>query len=269
MSAIATAETVLLRPNHIVIATPDRDKTAADWEKYLGAKPRNFGEGSVLRMKRCQIDVGESYFAICEPQDEQSIFYPFVQKRGEAIYAMSFDVADFDNVIARMNEAGTRFSGDADTAWIHPKHTHGVNLGLHRESEHTPTEESRFKQFQFVVIAVNDRDAAAKDWETFIGVKGKKFLDLEDQGMRRMQFDVANGMWLALVEPLGEHSYQRKFLAEHPEGTYMISVKVDDPKETAKEMKSRGAEIIGDLDGDGPFYVHPRTTHGVLLGLSA
>ena len=77
-----------------------------------------------------------------------------------------------------------------------------------------------------------------------------------------------SGMWLALVEPLGEHSYQRKFLAEHPEGVYMISVKVDDPKATAKDMQARGAQIVGHPDGDGPLYVHPKTTHGLLLGLS-
>jgi 4-hydroxyphenylpyruvate dioxygenase-like putative hemolysin len=268
MTATATTETVLLRPNHVVIAVHDRDSAAAEWEQKLGGKPRNFGEGSPLRMKRCQIDVGDSYFAICQPQDEQSVFWNFLKKRGEGIFAMSFDIEDFDGVVARMKEAGTQFTGDEHSVWIHPKHTHGVNLGLHREAEHKPGEESRFKKFNFMVIAVKDRDAAAKDWEQSIGVKGKKYLDLPESGMRRMQFDVSNGMWLALVEPLGEHSYQRKFLAEHPEGTYMISVKVDDPKATAKDMQARGAEIVGDPDGDGQLYVHPRTTHGLLLGLS-
>jgi methylmalonyl-CoA/ethylmalonyl-CoA epimerase len=268
MSATATSETVLLRMNHVVLAVRDIDKAAADWERYLGAKPRNFGEGSPLRMKRCQIDVGDSYFALCEPMDEQSVFWKFTQERGEGIFAISFDIEDFDGVVDRMKAAGTRFSGDEHSVWIHPKHTHGVNLGLHPTGDHAPGEDSPFKAFNFVVIAVNDRDVAAKDWEASIGTKGKKFLDMPDQGMRRMQFDVSSGMWLALVEPLGEQSYQRKFLAENPEGVYMISVKVDDPKATAKDMQARGAEILGDPDGDGPLYVHPRTTHGLLLGLS-
>src|SRR5690242_18941050 len=129
MTTTATEKTVLLRPNHIVLATPERDKTAADWEKYLGVETRNFGEGSELRMKRCQIDVGASYSAVCEPMDDESEFWNFVQKLGEGIFAMSFDIADFDDLTARMKEAGTTFNGDADIAWVHPKHTHGVNFG--------------------------------------------------------------------------------------------------------------------------------------------
>jgi 4-hydroxyphenylpyruvate dioxygenase-like putative hemolysin len=88
--------------------------------------------------------------------------------------------------------------------------------------------------------------------------------------MRRSQFDVAGGaLWVAIVEPLGEHSYQRRFLAEHAEGIYMVAVAVEDPVAAARAMRDAGAEIVGELDGGGPVYVHPRTTHGVLLGLTA
>ena len=266
----ATSETVLTRLNHIVIVVNDIDRASADWEQQLGVTPRNFLESPAMNMKRVQFDVGDAYFALVEPLSEESVFHGFLSKRGEGIFAMSFDVEDYADVVSRMREAGTRFTGDetSDSVWIHPKHTHGVNLGLHAPGEHPATEPSLFKKFSYIVVAANSRDETAADWEHYIGVRPKKPLDMPEVGMRRVQFDVGGGeLWIAIVEPLGEHSYQRKFLAENPEGIYMVAVSVDDPAGTARAMKDRGAQIVGDLDGGGPLYVHPRTTHGLLLGL--
>lgn len=268
----ATTETVLTRLNHVVIVVNDIDKASADWEQRLGATPRKYQEASAMHMKRVQFDVGDAYFALVEPLSEESVFHGYLSKRGEGIFAMSFDVDDYAGVVSRMRDAGTRFTGDetTDSVWIHPKHTHGVNLGLHAPAEHAATEPDIFKRFSYIVVAANSRDETAADWEKFVGVKAKKPLDMPEVGMRRVQFDVAGGdLWVAIVEPLGEHSYQRKFLAENPEGIYMIAVAVDDPVATARAMKARGAEIVGDLDASGPLYVHPRTTHGVLLGLTS
>jgi methylmalonyl-CoA/ethylmalonyl-CoA epimerase len=269
--ATATTETVLTRLNHMVIAVKDIERATADWER-LGVTPRNYLESETMHMKRVQFDVGDAYFALVQPLDEQSVFHGFVAKRGEGLFAMSFDVDDYAGVVSRMRDAGTRFSGDetSDSVWIHPKHTHGVNLGLHAAAEHPATEPSLFRQVSHIVVAANSRDEAAADWERSIGVRGRKPLDMPEAGMRRVQFDVAGGdLWIAIVEPLGERSYQRKFLAEHSEGVYMVAVAVGDPAAAATAMHDRGAQIVGDLDGDGPFYVHPRTTHGLLLGLSA
>jgi catechol 2,3-dioxygenase-like lactoylglutathione lyase family enzyme len=266
----ATAEqTALTRLNHIVLVVEDIQKAAADWEKYLGIKGRNYGEGSPLRMKRMQFDVGDAYFALCEPMDEQSVFYNFLKKRGEGIFAISFDVEGYDGVVTRVRDEGGSINGDEHSSWVHPKNTHGVNLGLHPDGgEHPETEPTVFKAFNYIVIAVKDRDAAAADWERYLGVKGKKFLDMPEMGMRRMQFDVGNGdLWISLVEPLGENSYQRTFLENNPEGVYMIAVKVDDKRATARAMQERGATIIGDIDKDDQLFVHPKTTHGLLLGL--
>jgi catechol 2,3-dioxygenase-like lactoylglutathione lyase family enzyme len=264
-------ETVLTRLNHIVIVVSDIDRASADWER-LGLTPRNYLESDSMHMKRVQFDVGDAYFALVEPLDERSVFHGFMAKRGEGLFAMSFDVDDYRGVTGRMREAGTRFTGDedSDSVWIHPKHTHGVNLGLHAPGEHPPTEASLMRRVSYIVIAVNSRDEAAADWERSIGVRGRKALDMPEAGMRRVQFDVGGGeLWIAIVEPLGPHSYQRKFLAEHPEGVYMVAVSVGDPHSVAREMKERGAQIVGDPDGDGPVYVHPHTTHGLLLGLTA
>src|SRR5262249_42022367 len=75
----ATAqETALTGVNHVVIAVRSVKDAAAQWERLLGVEARNLFEGSALRMRRCQIDVGDAYFALCEPLDEQSVFHGFL-----------------------------------------------------------------------------------------------------------------------------------------------------------------------------------------------
>jgi catechol 2,3-dioxygenase-like lactoylglutathione lyase family enzyme len=241
--------TVLLRMSHVAVAVRDVERAASDWQKYLGATPRSVGPG------RSRIDVGDAFFELHE-------------RNGDGVFGLGFDVEDLDRVVAHLRAAGATFTEGERSVCVDPRHTHGVRLELRAADGHDPGAASRFEAFKYVVVAVHHRDAAARDWERFVGLEGSRYKDIPKLGMRRMQFDVRSGMWLALVEPLGEHSHQRRFLAEHPEGVYMVSVRVRDPAQTARELRSRGATIIGDLDGDGPLYVHPRTTHGVLLGLS-
>jgi 4-hydroxyphenylpyruvate dioxygenase-like putative hemolysin len=267
-----TRETALTGLNHVVIAVASVSDAARQWERVLGVEARNFSEGSALRMRRCQIDVGDAYFALCEPMDEQSVFHRFLQKRGEGVYAISFNADNYDAIVKRIQDEGGSVTVTGSSAWVHPKHTHGVNLGLHPNDglpHGTPTGPSIFKGFRFFVIAVQDRDEAAADWQRYIGLEPKEPRDVPEQGVRRLQFDVAGGdMWVALVEPLGEESLQRAFLAEHGEGTYAIGVRVDDLPATARDMQSRGATIHGDVDADETVYVDPRNTNGLLLGLT-
>jgi methylmalonyl-CoA/ethylmalonyl-CoA epimerase len=269
MSATAQ-ETTLTRVNHVVIAVESLQTAATDWERCLGVTGRNYFEGSPLRMKRLQFDVGDAYFALCQPIDEQSVFHNFLQTRGEGVYAIGFDVAGYADVIARIRDAGGSVSGGDRSAWVHPRHTHGLNLGLHPDgSEHPPTEPTIFKAFRHIVIAVHDRDRAARDWERYLGLAGKNYVDVTEQGMRSVQFDVGScDLDITLAEPLGEHSPLREFLQAHPEGVRSIAVKVDDVAGTARGMQERGAVILGDIANDPQIFVHPKTTHGLLLGLA-
>src|SRR5262245_59511339 len=100
MSA-AAQRTALTGVNHVVIAVQSVKDAAARWERLLGVEARNFFEGSPLRMRRCQIDVGDAYFGLCEPMDEQSVFHSFLEKRGEGVFAVSFNADDYDGIVQR------------------------------------------------------------------------------------------------------------------------------------------------------------------------
>jgi catechol 2,3-dioxygenase-like lactoylglutathione lyase family enzyme len=260
---------MLTRINHVVVVVDDLERAAADWERILGIPGRNRLEGTALRMRRLQFDVGDAYFALCEPLDEGSVFHSFLQKRGEGIYAVSFDVEGFDELVSRIREQGGSVTGDERSAWVHPRHTHGVNLGLHPVggADHLGTEPSPFKAFRSIVVAVHDGDAAADDWERYLGLEGGESVDLPAAGMRWLRFDVADGsLGLELAEPLGASSRVRDFLERDREGIYSISVAVGDVAAVVLGMQRRGVRLLGDIETDSMF-VEPAATHGVLLGL--
>lgn len=272
MSATAR-ESTLTGVNHVVIAVENVKEAAAEWERYLGVEARNFYEGSPLRMRRCQIDVGDAYFALCAPMDEQSVFHKFLQKRGEGVFAVSFDAGNYNGIVKRIRDEGGSVTGDENSAWVHPKHTHGVNLGLHPDDGRPhgmETAPSIFKSFRYFVVAVHDVGEAAVDWQRYLGLEPTKSEDLPEESVRRVQFDVAGGaMSISLVQPLGEEGAHREFLSERGEGIYMIAVDVDDLQGNARAMQERGATILGDVDNDSIVYVHPRNTNGLLLGLTS
>ena len=78
-------------------------------------------------------------------------------------------------------------------------------------------------------------------------------------------------MWgtrfIELAQPVADSSPVAKFVAERGEGLYLIAVQVDDRKAAVKVLREKGARIIGDESTDGQVFIHPKSTHGVLMQL--
>ena len=95
--------------------------------------------------------------------------------------------------------------------------------------------------------------------------------DVPAVGMRIVNIDVGNA-YLQLAQPTDATGPLAKFLANHGEGLYLISVEVDDLLDTVRKLKERGARLIGAENASepgamGPVFVHPRTAHGALIML--
>jgi hypothetical protein len=154
-----------------------------------------------------------------------------------------------------------------------------------------------FNKLQRVDVAVKDLDVATADWEQYFGTQAVRLG--EDRYSRRVQFGVGDA-WIALAEPLSERSPVWQFLhdrgqgvcaaalqayfglvdaADHPapvakflkergEGAYIVSVIDDEPERTVKAIRERGGRVVGDESGRGQLFVHPASTHGVLLEIN-
>jgi methylmalonyl-CoA/ethylmalonyl-CoA epimerase len=77
---------------------------------------------------------------------------------------------------------------------------------------------------------------------------------------------------LQLLEPTDDDSTVAKFIEKRGEGLHHIAIRVDDIEATLDRLRADGAELIDDqprIGGGGHrvAFVHPKTTHGILIEL--
>lgn len=85
--------------------------------------------------------LGESKIELLEATNPESPISKFIEKRGEGIHHIAFEVEDINNEIERLKLAGLQFISDipsrgADNkiiCFLHPKNTNGVLIELCQE----------------------------------------------------------------------------------------------------------------------------------------
>ena len=84
---------------------------------------------------------GESKIELLESADEQGVIAKFIEKKGEGIHHIAFDVADIYAEMARLkaegfillNEEPKRGADNKLVCFVHPKGTNGVLVELCQE----------------------------------------------------------------------------------------------------------------------------------------
>ena len=123
-----------------------------------------------------------------------------------------------------------------------------------------------FKRVDHVVIAVSDLAESVALYEEKFGLKGSDVVESPEMGLKRVNLDVGNA-YIELAQPTDDTGPLGKFLQTRGEGLYLLAVEVDDLKGTVQALRDKGARIIGDENSGGQVFVHPASTHGMLLQL--
>jgi len=123
--------------DHICIAVKDLEAAKKIWEPILGkTKPDDFYVDDLEKIKVARYWLGEAGFELMESTTPDGDVAKFIEKRGEGVMVISFNV---DNTRKAMEElkgkdypfiGGTRPFRDCEFAFIHPKKVNGVLLEL-------------------------------------------------------------------------------------------------------------------------------------------
>jgi methylmalonyl-CoA/ethylmalonyl-CoA epimerase len=73
---------------------------------------------------------------------------------------------------------------------------------------------------------VRDLDAAIPAWERLLGLTVARRDDLPERGVRAARFRLGD-TWLVLVQPIRDDSVPGRFLKNHGEGFFLLSLGVD------------------------------------------
>lgn len=126
---------------HIGIAVKDLKSANAVYEKLLGVAPYKQEEVKSEQVLTSFFQCGDVKIELLEAGDAGSVIARFLEKRGEGLHHVAFDVEDIVSEMARLKSAGFKVLSDtprrgADNklvCFVHPKDCAGVLVELCQE----------------------------------------------------------------------------------------------------------------------------------------
>ena len=126
---------------HIGIAVKNLENSNQIFEKLFGAPSYKIEEVASEGVKTSFFKVGENKVELLEATNENSPIAKFIEKRGEGIHHIAFDVNDINAEIKRLksegfivlNEEPKQGADNKLVAFLHPKSTNGVLIELCQE----------------------------------------------------------------------------------------------------------------------------------------
>jgi methylmalonyl-CoA/ethylmalonyl-CoA epimerase len=131
----------MLKIEHIGIAVRDLSKAIPLFEKLLNTPCYKTEQVSSENVNTAFFQKGESKVELLESTDPEGVIARFIEKKGEGMHHIAFDVADIHSEMARLQAEGFTLLNPtpkpgADNklvCFLHPKDTGGVLVELCQE----------------------------------------------------------------------------------------------------------------------------------------
>jgi methylmalonyl-CoA/ethylmalonyl-CoA epimerase len=130
---------------------------------------------------------------------------------------------------------------------------------------------SKIIRLNHIAILVEDLDSALEFWKDTLGLELDNIKELPEQEARVAFLPSGEGE-IELVEPTTQNSGVARYLQKRGPGMHHICFEVDNILDILNQLKEKGVRLINDspqIDSDGKKYafIHPESTHGVLVEL--
>lgn len=126
-------------------------------------------------------------------------------------------------------------------------------------------------KIEHIGIAVRSLDEAIAAYRDGLGLKVAGFEESVEDGVRIAMLPIGESR-IELLEATDAASPVARFLEKRGPGIHHIAVRVEDIDEALGRLRASGARLIDDAPRAGAggtrvAFVHPDSTHGVLLEL--
>jgi methylmalonyl-CoA mutase, C-terminal domain len=120
-------------------------------------------------------------------------------------------------------------------------------------------------------IAVNSLERALQTYADQLGFSVEEIVTIPDQGVKVAVFPCGESR-IELLEPTDCDSPIHRFLEKRGEGIHHLCFKVDDIEKKLTQLKSTPIKLLGEtpclgLENRKISFLHPKSTHGVLIEL--
>lgn len=125
---------MLTKINHIGIAVKSIEEVLPFYRDTLSMSFYGIEDVSEQKVKVAMLGVGESKIELLEPTAPDSPVARFLEKSGQGIHHIAYEVEDIEVAIAKMISEGARMVDEKPRhgahgtliAFVHPKSSHGV-----------------------------------------------------------------------------------------------------------------------------------------------
>ena len=125
---------MLHKINHIGIAVQSIAATLPFYRDSLGMTCLGEEEVAEQQVKVAMLAIGESKIELLEPTSADSAVAKFLEKNGQGIHHIAYEVGDIEAAIAALQADGARMIDAAPRAgahgsriaFVHPRSSHGV-----------------------------------------------------------------------------------------------------------------------------------------------
>jgi len=127
------------------------------------------------------------------------------------------------------------------------------------------------KKIHHVAILVEDLAESLKFWQETLAIQPSHVADFPSESAR-IAFLPLGEAEIELVQPTSPDTGLSRFLEKRGEGIHHLCVEVDDLPGMLDNLKSKDIQLINEeprQGEDGRLYafIHPKSTHGVLVEL--
>jgi methylmalonyl-CoA epimerase len=122
------------RISHVGVAVKNLEQSSLLFAKLLKAESTGTETVAEQRVKLAFFEVGDMSIELTEATSPDSPIAKFIEKRGEGVHHLSFEVDDIRAELARLKSDGFRLidetprigAGGYWVAFLHPKSTNGI-----------------------------------------------------------------------------------------------------------------------------------------------
>ena len=131
----------MLKVEHIGIAVNDIDQSKALFSKLFNSEPYKEEVVETEQVKTSFFKIGDTKIELLEAIEESSPINIFIQKKGEGVHHIAYEVEDLEKEMERLRREGFQLLSEkpkkgADNkiiCFLHPKSTNGVLIELCQE----------------------------------------------------------------------------------------------------------------------------------------
>ena len=127
------------------------------------------------------------------------------------------------------------------------------------------------KRIDHIAIVVSNLDEATNLYQDVLGLPVAHTEQVDEQEVKVACLPTGDSE-IELIQPVTETSGVAKYLAKHGPGIHHICLEVEDIEQSLADLKAAGMQLINEEPTTGAggkriAFVHPKSTHGVLLEL--